>query len=127
MIDGYLTIDEYDALGQVGKGSKHARPSACVARNTKRLTGLKYISHQKDGSLVLTEKGKQTLFIRACINGLRAIAADPLAPLPPDIATFLGKKGHVTANAETGGFDITQRGRESLADIDATVVSPKHS
>jgi hypothetical protein len=122
MIEGYLTIDEYDALGQIGKGPKQARPSACVARNAKRLTGLKYISYQKDGSLALTEKGKQTLFIKSCIDGLRAISTDPLAALPADVATFLGRKGHIAANAATGGFDITQRGRESLADIDSSSV-----
>lgn len=119
MIDGYLTTDEYDALQQIGNGSGQGRPSACVARNAKRLAGLKYVSYQKDGSLALTEKGKQTLFIKMCIDGLRAISTDPLAPLDAGVAIFLGKKGHITANAATGGFDITQRGRESLADIDS--------
>lgn len=119
MIDGYLTKDEYDALGQIRYGSGQGRPSACVARNAKRLTGLKYVFHQKNGSLALTEKGEQTLFIKMCIDGLRAISTDPLAPLDADVATFLGKKGHIAANAATGGFDITRRGRESLADIDS--------
>jgi hypothetical protein len=120
MIEGYLTTDEYDALTQIGNGLKKGRPGACVARNAKRLAGLKYVSYQKDGSLVLTDKGKQTLFIRACIDGLRAISTDPLAPIATDVATFLVKKTHIAANPSTGGFDITQRGRESLADMDAT-------
>lgn len=119
MIDGYLTTDEYDALGQIRNGPKQGRPSACVARNLKRLTGLKYVAHQKDGNPILTEKGKQTLFIKNCIDGLRAISTDPLAPLEADVASFLGKKGHIAVNPVTGGFDITRRGRESLADIDS--------
>ncbi len=120
MIDGYLTKDEYDALGQIRNGPGQGRPSACVARNAKRLTGLKYVAYRKDGNLALTEKGEQTLFIKMCIDGLRAVSTDPLAALDADVATFLGKKGHIAANAATGGFDITQRGRESLADIDST-------
>jgi hypothetical protein len=116
---GDLTTDEFDALQQIVAGIKHARPSACVARNTKRLTGLKYIAYAKDGSLGLTDKGKQTLFIKSCIEGLRAIANDPHAVLKSDVATFLGKKGHITAQEGSGGFDITQKGRECLVDIDS--------
>lgn len=119
MNDG-LTTDEFDALGQISKGPKQGRPSACIARNAKRLTGLKYTAYGKDGSLTLTDKGKQTLFVKSCIDGLRAISGNPLAPLATDVATFLAKKGHITPNASTGGFDITQRGRESLVDIDST-------
>lgn len=115
-----LTIDEYDALTQIQKGQQGGRPSACVARNTKRLSGLKYIAYGKSGALALTDKGKQTLFLKNCIDGLRAVCANPAAKLDADVATFLIKKGHVVANAETGTLDITQRGRESLADIDAT-------
>ena len=120
MIEGTLTADEYDALGQIGHGPRHGRPSACIARNVKRLTGLKYVSYRKDGSPALTEKGKQTLLIKACIDGLRAISTDPMAPLDAEVAAFLDKKGHIKANAATGGFDITPRGGESLADIDST-------
>jgi hypothetical protein len=120
MISSYLTTDEYDALRQIGNASKKGRPGACVARNAKRLAGLKFISYQKDGSLALTDKGRQTLFIKDCIDGLRAVSADPLAPLPAEVATFLVKKAHVAVNRSTGGFDITERGRESLADMDAT-------
>lgn len=119
-MDDSLTIDQFDALAQIGRAKKHERPSACVARNTKTLTGLKYITHGKDGQLALTEKGQQTLFVRRCIDGLRAVAADPLAALDADVATFLNKKGHIAPRASSEGFEITQRGIESLQDIDAT-------
>ena len=46
------------------------------------------------------------------------VANDPLAALAPDVATFLGKKGHIVSRPASDGFDITQKGRESLADID---------
>ncbi len=115
-----LTADEYDALGQIGKGQKQGRASACVARNAKRLSGLKYIAYAKDGSLSLSEKGQQVLFIRNCIDGLRAVSIDPLAPLAKDVATFLGKKGHIAADAASGGYAITRKGLESLADIDTS-------
>jgi hypothetical protein len=114
-----LTRDEYDALGQIGKGA-HGRVSACVARNTKRLAGLKYIAYEKNGGLSLTEKGQQTLFIRNCIDGLRAVANDPGAKLAADVAMFLGKKGHVVARPAGDGYDITEKGRASLADIDSS-------
>lgn len=115
-----LTIDEYDALEQVSNGARRERPTACVARNAKRLTGLKYLAYAKDGHLEITEKGAQTLFLKRCISGLRAVQDDPLTKLDSDVSTFLGKKGHITVNATEGGFEITQRGRESLVDIDAT-------
>jgi hypothetical protein len=114
-----LSKDEYEALAQIVKLRHGERPSACVARNTKRLSGIKFISFGKDGHLTLTEKGEQTLFLKRCIDGLRAVSLDPLTRLEPDVATFLGKKGHVTVREDGGGFDITQRGQESLADIDA--------
>jgi predicted transcriptional regulator len=115
---GDLTTDEFDALAQIVAGIKHGeRPSACVARNTKRLLGLKYIEYAKNGQLALTDKGKQTLFIKSCINGLRAIAIDPATVLKSDVQTFLGKKGHIAA--KDGGYEITEKGRECLADIDA--------
>ena len=119
-MDNALTNDEYDALGQIRAGSGGARPSACVARNAKRLAGLKFISYRKDGTLQLTEKAEQTLFLRSCIDGMRALITDPLVPLAADVRMFLGKKGHVVPREEGGGFMLTQRGRESLDDIDAT-------
>lgn len=115
-----LTKDEFDALAQISRAKKHERASACVARNAKRLAGLKYVAYAKDGQLALTEKGRQTLFVKRCIDGLRAVANDALATLDADVATFLSKKGHITPRASADGFDITPRGRESLADIDST-------
>lgn len=113
-----LSKDQFDALEELGRGGRHGRESACVARNSKVLVGLKYVAHEKDGRLTLTEKGRQTLFIRGCISGLRAVSGGMATTLPGDVATFLLKKGHVVQ--ADGGFEITQRGRESLADIDAT-------
>lgn len=113
-----LTTDEFDALQQIGKARKGERASACVARNAKRLSGLKYVSFLKDGHLMLTDKGKQVLFVKSCIDGLRAVSQNPQTQLDADVATFLGKKGHITTQP-SGGFEITQKGRESLADIEA--------
>ncbi len=114
-----LSIDEYNALEEVSKMPRTGRPSACVARNTKRLVGIKLFSHRKDGGLELTDTGKQILFIKQCIDGLRAIATNPDTVLPGPVATFLGKKGHIVDNPETGKSEISERGRECLADIDA--------
>lgn len=115
---GDLSLDEFDALKQIETGPRHGRPSACIARNTKRLTGLKYIAYAKDGGLGLTDKGKQTLFVKSCIEGLNAIASDAQAVLKSDVTTFLGKKGHIVARENSDGFDITQKGRECLLDIE---------
>ncbi|MBX9869216.1 MAG: hypothetical protein K2X63_05415 [Burkholderiaceae bacterium] len=114
-----LSIDEYDALEQISRLTKQARPSACVARNTKRLSGIKLIAYRKDGSLELTETGRQILFVKQCIDGLRAIANDPDFVLSATVANFLGKKGHIEVHSETGKMAISQRGKECLADIDA--------
>lgn len=115
-----LTTDEYDALQQVAQGKKQERVSACVARNTKRLTGLKYMAYGKDNRLALTEKGQQTLFLKRCVDALRAVASGAAVALDADVAGFLQKKGHIAPAAAPSGFEITQRGQESLADIDAT-------
>ncbi|MDC8756186.1 hypothetical protein [Janthinobacterium fluminis] len=112
-----LTTDEYDALEQVARGIKTERVSACVARNTKRLSGLKLLSFSKDGRLSITDKAQQLLFVRRCINGLRAIANDPLSKLDTDVAYFLGKKAHIVARPSGEGYDISDKGRESLVDI----------
>lgn len=114
-----LSADEFDALEEIANSPRRARPSARVGRNVKRLSGLKYVTYGRDGSITLTEKGQQTLFIKQCIDGLRAVAADPLAPLATDVATFLGKKGHVVRSESGAGHVITQRGRESLDDIES--------
>lgn len=113
-----LTTDQFDALAQIAEG-KGGRPSACVARNAKQLIGLKYATHSKDGRFILTDKGRQTLFVKSCIDGLRAVSSDSSTVLKSDVVTFLGKKGHIVAKSADGGFDITQKGRECLADIDA--------
>ena len=113
-----LTTDEYDALGHIARGASHDKVNACVGRNAKRLSGLKLVQYSKDGRLALSDKGQQALFLRRCIGGLRALAADPAAALDADVATFLGKKSHIAPRA-AGGFDVTDKGRESLADIDA--------
>jgi hypothetical protein len=112
-----LTGDEYDALGHIERGAAHDRVNACVGRNAKRLSGLKMLEYARDGRLALTEKGRQVLFLRRCISGLRALAADPASPLDADIALFLDKKSHIVA-LEAGGYGVTDKGRESLADID---------
>lgn len=115
-----LTNDEYAALAEIQTLRKGSRPSACVARNTKRLIGLKYITHEKSGKLILTEKGQQTLFIKQCVDGLRSIADDPATPLSAGVLTFLEKKGHVVRNAETQRLELTERGRETLDDMART-------
>ena len=113
-----LSNDEHDALREIGAGPQPGRQSACIARNVKRLAGLKFVSYSKDGTLLLTDKARTMLFIRSCIDGMRAVASDPLVPLSDDVKTFLGKKGHIIPRNEGGGFELTLRGQESLADID---------
>lgn len=111
-----FTQDEYDALYEVKRGIKGDRVSACVGRNSKRLSGLKLISIARNGRIALTDKGEQTIFLHRCVQGLRTVAAQPGSPLDADVALFLGKKSHVLPRAE-GGFDISDKGRESLQDI----------
>lgn len=120
-----LSIDEYDALEQLSKLPRQGKPNACISRNAKRLCGIKLMTYRKDGTLELTETGRQTLFIKQCIDGLRAIANDPDTVLPGPVATFLGKKAHVEVDATSGKLLITQRGRECLADIDAQMQASK--
>ncbi|SHN31969.1 hypothetical protein SAMN05192549_107230 [Duganella sacchari] len=111
-----FTQDEYDALNEVKRGIKGDRVSACVGRNSKRLSGLKLISIARNGHISLTDKGAQTLFLRRCVLALQALAAQPGSAIDADVALFLGKKSHISERAE-GGFDISDKGRESLADI----------
>lgn len=113
-----LTTDEYDALDFIRRGASHDRVNACVGRNAKRLSGIKLIKYERSGKVELTEKGEQVLFLRRCVETLRALAADPAAAIDADVKLFLSKKSHITARAE-GGFSLTDKGRESLADIDA--------
>jgi predicted transcriptional regulator len=118
----HLSRDEFDALEEVAntpkayKGAQPPKPSVCVARNSKRLVGIKFLAHRKDGTFTLTEKGAEALFVKNCIAGLRALAAAPNTKLASDVATFLGRKGYI-ASTESGGFAITPRGQECLTDI----------
>ena len=113
-----LTTDEYNALEFIRQGARTDRYNACVGRNAKKLSGLKLIQYGKNGSVALTDKGTELLFLRRCIAALQALAADPLAALEPDVANFLGRKSHIAARTE-GGFELTAKGRESLEDIGA--------
>ncbi|WP_348694455.1 hypothetical protein [Duganella fentianensis] len=112
-----LTQDEYDALSEVKRGIKGERVSACVGRNTKRLAGLKLFTIAKNGRISLSPKGEEVLFLRRCVLAMRALAADPAAAPEADVALFLGKKSHITALPE-GGFALSDKGREALADIE---------
>lgn len=111
-----LTTDEYNALEFIRRGARSDRVNACVGRNAKRLAGLKMIAYARDGRVDLTEKGQQVLFLRSCVEALGALAQDPQAPVAGDVAQFLSRKSHIAARPE-GGFDVTAKGQESLADI----------
>jgi hypothetical protein len=113
-----LTTDEYNALEFIRRGARNDRVNACVGRNAKRLAGLKMIAYARDGKVEMTEKGQQVLFLRACVEALTSLAQDPAAPVAGDVAQFLVRKSHI-APREEGGFDVTARGLESLADIQA--------
>lgn len=111
-----LTTDEYDALELVRSGTKRDLATACVGRNAKRLSGLKMIEYGRDGRVSLTEKGEQVLFLRRCVQAMRALAEDPQAEVGSDVLRFLSIKSHVAARDE-GGYVLTDKGRESLDDI----------
>ena len=111
-----LTGDEYDALEMIRRGARTDRVNACVGRNAKRLSGLKLVQYAKNGALSLTDKGQEVLFLRRCIVALRALEQDPASALDEDVAQFLSRKSHIAAR-EGGGYELTERGRESLADI----------
>ena len=113
-----LTGDEYDALEFIRRGARTDRVNACVGRNAKRLSGLKLVQYAKNGALSLTDKGQEVLFLRRCIVALRALEQDPASALDDDVVQFLSRKSHIAAR-EGGGYDLTERGRESLADISA--------
>jgi hypothetical protein len=113
-----LSTDEYDALELIRGGTRNPRANACVGRNAKKLSGLKLVQSGRNGELALTDKGAELLFLRRCVASLQALAADPDAALEPDVAQFLGRKAHIAPRAE-GGFSLTGKGRESLADITA--------
>ena len=113
-----LTGDEYDALEFIRRGARTDRVNACVGRNAKRLSGLKLVQYAKNGALSLTDKGQEVLFLRRCIVALRALEQDPASALDEDVVQFLSRKSHIAAR-EGGGYELTDRGRESLADISA--------
>ncbi len=117
----HLTRDEFDALDEVGRLPKGGKPvvkhSACVARNAKRLVGIKLMQYRKDGSYLLTEAGAEALFVKKCIAGLNALATNPAAKLDDPVATFLGRKGYIAVSVVAEHFEITPRGRECLDDI----------
>lgn len=113
-----LTGDEYDALEWIRRGARNDRVNACVGRNAKRLSGLKMVQYGRDGSLALTDKGTEVLFLRRCVMSLRALDADAMASVDADVIQFLSRKSHIAAREE-GGYALTPRGRESLADISA--------
>ncbi len=116
-MDDKLTKDEFEALAQIRRLKKGERESACVSRNAKRLAGLKYITG-KGGVLALTEKGQQALFVKRCIDGLRAVAYAAPGGVETDVATFLSRKGLIAPKIVGSGFDVTERGRDLLADME---------
>lgn len=111
-----LSTDEFNALLEIARGIQ-GKPSACVGRNSKRLSGIKLIKFERTGRIILTDAGKERLFLRRCVLALKALVDQPGAPVDADVAMFLGKKSHI---AEVDGvLTITDKGRESLADIEA--------
>lgn len=117
-----LTGDEYDALEFIRRGARSERRGspvdACIGRNAKRLSGLKLVQYARNGSLTLTDKGQEVLFLRRCVEALRALERNPASALDDDVLQFLGRKSHIAAR-DGGGYELTERGRESLADISA--------
>lgn len=118
-MDQTLSLDEYNALDQISHMPKHGRPNACIARNTKRLAGIKLIKFRKDGGLELTDAGRQILFTKQCIDGLHNLSREPNTSLSTAVANFLEKKGHIATDINTGKITLTERGQECLADIKA--------
>lgn len=116
-MEAQLTGDEFDALELLRRGPKSVRANACVGRNAKRLSGLKLVRVDRGNMAALTDKGMEVLFLRRCVEALRTVAAQPGSPVDADVAAFLMRKSHI-AELPGGGFEVTQRGRESLADID---------
>lgn len=117
-----LSKDEVDALVAVSKLAKGTKPSACITRNAKHLSGIKLIAHRRDGGYELTENGRQVLFSQQCIDGLRALALDPACHLSEPVVTFLAKKGYMVTPDGSAVREISARGREVLADIDGNAL-----
>lgn len=116
-MEAQLTGDEYDALEHIRRGQGSARSNACVGRNAKKLAGLELIKVGRDERAALTDKGTEVLFLRRCVAALRALASGESAAPESDVAAFLERKSHIAPRAE-GGYALTDKGRESLADID---------
>ncbi|MEN9658982.1 MAG: hypothetical protein RL571_2447 [Pseudomonadota bacterium] len=114
-----LTDDEFEALLEVSRGLKSKRLSPRVLKHAKLFSGLKYVEYNRNGLMVISERGTQTLFMKHCIDGLRKIAKDPVALLDANVRTFLLKKSHISPIEGAVGYVITIKGAESLADIDA--------
>ena len=112
-----LSIDEFDALEQISRLGRQNKPTACVNRNAKRLCGIKFASYRKDGQLELTDEGRAVLFSKHCIEGLRAVKLHADAPLASEVFAFLSKKSYISSTE--AGVQISARGLECLADIDA--------
>lgn len=112
-----LNADEFDALEQISRGIKRKPVSAFIAQHTKHLYGLKYIASRRDGIPFITDAGKEALFFKHCTDGLRLLASNPNAKLGMDVITLLEKKGHIKAAPE-GGFTLTPKAIETLADLD---------
>lgn len=115
-MEAKLTGDEFDALELLRRGGQPLRANACIGRNAKRLAGLKLLKVSRDVA-ELTDKGKEVLFLRRCVNALRALGEDPHHPVEGDVAYFLVRKSHVAERPE-GGFAVTAKGRETIADMD---------
>ncbi len=118
-----LTRDQFEALAQVSVMPKGCKPSACVARNAKHLSGTKYLVPRRDGTYALTEKGEEALFTKNCISGLREMAEASnqgvaLPKLAADVLHFLQRKGYLVSGA-AGQMCVTDKGHECLADIAA--------
>lgn len=110
-----LSTDEFNALLEIARGIQ-GKPSACVGRNSKRLSGIKLIKFERTGRIFLTDAGKERLFLRRCVLALKSLVELTGEPIEADVALFLGKKSHI---AEVDGVVvITDKGRESLADIE---------
>ncbi len=113
-----LSADELEALVEIGPGPSSKKVTPKVAKHAKHLLALKLITFVRDGRVTITDAGRQTLFQKQCIDGLRKIAINPEALLHQEVLTFLARKGHITTREE-GGYSITAKGQETLADIDA--------
>jgi hypothetical protein len=83
--------------------------NACVGRNAKRLSGLKLVQYAKNGNLSLTAQGEEVLFLRRCVEALRALEQDPASALDDDVVQFLSRKSHIAAR-EGGGYELTDAG-----------------